>query len=127
MEDYSHHTSLESALGKTVLESFSDAANSGCSIIFDSGKSDMCNGYFCQYDWNCASGCCWGNSCRSDCSGYDLVWLWWTLSFLFLFCCICSMIGAAKRRRRMLALQEAHRRNMIANGLADPTIVVVTQ
>ena len=76
----------------------------GCGIVYSPSASNLCDGYFCSYDWNCASGCCWGNYCRSSCAGYDLMWLWWTLTFLFIFCCLISIMAAARRRRRMMAM-----------------------
>ena len=116
--NYSHLKSLENAIDGLVNSN----AATGCSIFFDPSKSDMCNGQLCYQNWNCASGCCWGNQCRSDCTAYNLMWLWWTLSFLFLFCCICSMMAAARRRRRMMALAAIQRRNQL-----DHCDVVVVQ
>ena len=93
-------------------EAASEAAASNaidCSIIYDYNKHDMCNGSFCQTDWNCQSTCCSWNECYADCN-HALEWLWWTLSFLFLCLCISAMMGAA-RRRRMAAMRAAQQRN----------------
>ena len=78
----------------------------GCSVRYDPVYSyDLCNGVYCQWDSDCASNCCHYNYCDDECN-LGLAWLWWTLSFLLLFCCIASMIAGA-RRRRMMALRAA--------------------
>ena len=78
----------------------------GCSITYERGYSNnLCNGIFCEADWNCLSDCCSYNHCQNECH-YALAWLWWTLSFTLLFCCLMSIILGA-RRRRMMALRAA--------------------
>ena len=34
--------------------------SSNCSTRYFYDVRDMCNGEFCNYDWNCDSDCCWG-------------------------------------------------------------------
>ena len=96
------------------------AANQYCSTEYYYYTNDMCDGSFCQRDYNCLSGCCYLSYCEHDCS-YALEWLWWTLSFLFLFCCIAAMIGGA-RRRRMAAMRAAQHRN---HSECDSNVIVV--
>ena len=94
----------------------------GCSIGYSYYAYNICDGWYCTRDWQCAS----GNCCRSYCEdwcGDDLAWLWWTLFCIFLFLCILSCILKAKRRQRM-ARMAAMSRN--ANNNSDTAAIVVT-
>ena len=96
----------------------------GCSIVYNSYYSyNVCNGWFCEHNWNCASGRCCGNYCNDWC-GEGLAWLWWTLSFIILILCIMSCIAAAKRRRRMQYLAAVHRNS---NNHNVDAVIVTTQ
>ena len=65
------------------------------------GNTDVCNTGYCIYSDNCASDCCdYYNRCWDCDDAADLAWLWWTLSFFFLFLCIISIVAGAKRRQR---------------------------
>ena len=101
-----------------------EGASNGCTIVYYSSSYNMCDGWFCEHDWNCASNRCCGNYCQDFC-GTALAWLWWTLSFIFLFMCIMSCVAAAKRRRRMEAMAAMNRNNR-RNDEID-AVIVTTQ
>ena len=61
-----------------------------CTYNYSYYTYNVCDGWYCARAANCESGCCSNSTC-GNCS--DLAWLWWLLSFLFLFCCIASMIA----------------------------------
>ena len=61
-----------------------------CTTLYSYSTYNICDGWFCTRNVNCESGCC---SSDSTCGCSDLAWLWWLLGFLFLFCCISSMIA----------------------------------
>ena len=95
--DYNVFKRLASEIGENT---------SSCTYNYDYYTSNVCDYGVCSRDYNCESNCCSGNTCSSywcDRSS-SLDWLWWLLSFLFLFCCIASSIAHAKRRRRQAEL-----------------------
>ena len=104
-----------------------------CSNVYRYNARDLCNGNFCNYDRNCASACCWGTirrACSDKCSASsldDLVWLWWTLAFVLIFYCICSIGVAARKRRRLIMAEAVHSTINSADSHGYNEIVVASE
>ena len=86
---------------------------------------DVCDGWGCRYNNQCASDCCNSYVCSNSYCNADLAWLWWTLGSLFFVLCIISMMAGARRRRRQaMLLATIHQNNRSDSN--QPTTVTTT-
>ena len=89
---------------------------------------DRCDGDICYSGYQCESGCCvyysYSSGCSSACG--SLAWLWWSISWFFVICCICMCIMRARRMRMaQMAAQRAAARNAHGNSNNNDEINVV--
>ena len=62
---------------------------------------DVCISGYCARSYNCASGCCYQNTCSgdSDCAASVIAWFWWVMISLACVCFIVIILVAVKKRR----------------------------
>ena len=99
----------EGGITEAAAAAFMQHPMLGCTVYsyYTYSNYNVCNGWGCRNNSQCASDCCDGYVCSNDYCNADLAWLWWTLGSLFFILCIISMMAGARRRRRQMMLMHA--------------------